>query len=105
MHARLAGLGGERVHACLEATGRYYEPLAEDLHTAGHLVSVINPARLKAFAQATLTRTKTDRTDAVSTSVEKGLIRHFDEAARRAVKGPASCTGAGRAWPDRMPDA
>jgi transposase len=53
-----------RVHACLEATGRYGEGLAEHLHAAGHTVSVINPARLKAFGQATLTRTKTDQTDA-----------------------------------------
>jgi transposase len=52
-----------RVHACLEATGRYGEGVAEHLHAAGHTVSVINPARLKAFGQATLTRTKTDQTD------------------------------------------
>lgn len=52
------------VHACLEATGRYSEGVAEHLHAAGHTVSVINPARLKAFAQVTLTRTKTDQTDA-----------------------------------------
>jgi len=51
------------VHACLEATGRYSEGLAEHLHAAGHTVSVINPARLKAFGQATLVRTKTDQTD------------------------------------------
>ena len=54
----------KQVHACLEATGRYSEGVAEHLHAAGHTVSVINPARLKAFAQATLTRTKTDQTDA-----------------------------------------
>jgi transposase len=53
-----------QVHACLEATGSYGEAPAEHLHAAGHTVSVINPARLKAFAQATLTRTKTDQTDA-----------------------------------------
>jgi transposase len=53
-----------QVHACLEATGRFGEAPAEHLHAAGHTVSVINPARLKAFSQATLTRTKTDQTDA-----------------------------------------
>jgi transposase len=52
------------LHACLEATGRYSEGVAEHLHAGGHTVSVINPARLKAFGQATLTRTKTDQTDA-----------------------------------------
>jgi transposase len=54
----------EQVHVCLEATGRYSEGVAEHLHAAGHTVSVINPARLKAYAGATLTRTKTDQTDA-----------------------------------------
>jgi transposase len=53
------------VRVCLEATGRYSEGVAEHLHAAGHTVSVINPARLKAFGQARLTRTKTDQTDAV----------------------------------------
>lgn len=52
------------VHACLEATGRYGEGVAEHLHAAGHIVSIINPAQSKAFGQATLRRTKTDRTDA-----------------------------------------
>jgi transposase len=60
----LAKHQASRVHVCLEATGRYGEGVAEHLHAAGHTVSVINPARLKAFAQATLTRTKTDQTDA-----------------------------------------
>jgi len=54
----------ERVHACLEATGRYSEGVAEHLQAAGHTVSVINPARLKAYAAALLKRTKTDPTDA-----------------------------------------
>jgi transposase len=54
----------EQVHVCLEATGRYSEGVAEHLHAAGQTVSVINPARLKAFGQARLTRTKTDQTDA-----------------------------------------
>jgi transposase len=54
----------QRVHACLEATGRYSEGLAEHLHAAGHTVSVINPARLKAYAAARLMRTKNDPIDA-----------------------------------------
>jgi transposase len=54
----------ERVHACLEATGTYGESLSLFLHQAGHTVSVINPAAVKAFAQSRLTRTKTDRVDA-----------------------------------------
>jgi transposase len=53
-----------RVHACLEATGMYGEALAEFLHCAGHGVSVVNPARVKAFADSQLIRNKTDRSDA-----------------------------------------
>jgi transposase len=54
----------QTVHACLEATGTYGESLALFLHEAGHRVSVINPAAVKAFAQSRLSRTKTDRVDA-----------------------------------------
>lgn len=54
----------ERVHVCLEATGTYGEALSLFLHQAGHTVSIINPAAVKAFAQSRLSRTKTDRVDA-----------------------------------------
>lgn len=54
-----------QLHVCLEATGRYGEAVATALHMVGHRVSVINPARLKAYAHATMTRTKTDKTDAL----------------------------------------
>jgi transposase len=54
----------ERVHACLEATGTYGDSLSLFLHQAGHTVSVINPAAIKAFAASRLSRTKTDRVDA-----------------------------------------
>ena len=54
----------ERARACMEATGAYGEALALYLHKAGHQVSVINPAAIKAFAQSRLSRTKTDRVDA-----------------------------------------
>jgi transposase len=60
----LAGHGVERVHACLEATGAYGDSLAADLHEAGHSVSVVNPAAIKAYAQSRLSRTKNDRVDA-----------------------------------------
>lgn len=50
--------------ACMEATGVYWENLAEYLHGSGHQVSVVNPARIKAFAQSELLRTKTDAVDA-----------------------------------------
>ena len=62
--AWLSKQGAERVHACLEATGTYSEPLALFLIEAAHKVSLINPAATKAFAQSRLSRTKTDRVDA-----------------------------------------
>ena len=56
--------GVERAHACMEATGTYGEELALYLHHAGHVVSVVNPAKVKGFAQSELSRTKTDKADA-----------------------------------------
>jgi transposase len=53
-----------QVHACLEATGTYSEALATYLYGAGHTVSLVNPAAIKAYAQSVLSRTKTDRVDA-----------------------------------------
>ena len=48
----------------MEATGAYWEALASYLHGLEQRVSVINPARIKAFAQSELLRTKTDEVDA-----------------------------------------
>ena len=52
------------VHICMEATGAYWEALASYLHGLEQRVSVVNPARIKAFAQSELLRTKTDEVDA-----------------------------------------
>ena len=54
----------ECVHACMEATGTYGDALATYLSDAGHRVSIINPAVIKAYAQSYLSRTKTDKVDA-----------------------------------------
>lgn len=59
-----------RVHACMEATGSYGDELAFYLHDAGHTVSIVNPARIKGFAQSELIRTKNDTVDA-------GVIARF----------------------------
>ena len=55
--------GAGQVHACLEATGAYGEALATYLHEAGHEVSIVNPAQIKAYAQSRLSRAKTDKAD------------------------------------------
>lgn len=51
-------------HICIEATGRYGDALALFLHEAGYAVSVVNPARIKAYADSQLQRNKTDPQDA-----------------------------------------
>ncbi len=62
--AWLKSLQITRVHACLEATGTYSEAVALFLHDAGHRVSVVNPLRIKGYAQSNMQRNKTDRLDA-----------------------------------------
>ena len=57
-------------HACLEATGTWADAVALALHEAGHKVSLVNPALIRAFGQSQLKRTKTDKADAQ-------LIAHF----------------------------
>ncbi|HEX7045950.1 MAG TPA: IS110 family transposase [Gammaproteobacteria bacterium] len=54
----------EQMHACMEATSRYGEALAFDLLDAGHKVSIVNPAQIKAFGRSQLSRNKTDEADA-----------------------------------------
>jgi transposase len=70
-----------QVHACLEATGAYGEDLALYLHQQGHIVSIVNPAQIKAFGQSELLRNKDDRPDA-------GLIHRFCEKQRPAAWTP-----------------
>jgi transposase len=64
LHRWLEALATMPIHACAEATGSYGEALALFLHQQGVRVSVVNPARIKAFANSELLRTKTDRVDA-----------------------------------------
>lgn len=56
--------GMTELHVCMEATGVYWEAVAEYLADAGYTVSVVNPAQIKAFGAAALVRTKTDKADA-----------------------------------------
>lgn len=57
--AKQYGGDGVEVHVCLEATGPWGEAAAVALHDAGHTVSVVNPAQIRAFGQSQLKRTKT----------------------------------------------
>lgn len=57
--------GKKQTHVCMEATGMYAFPVAEVLHAVEQQVSVVNPARISAYAKSLLSRNKTDRLDAV----------------------------------------
>lgn len=58
------GAGAVTLHVCLEATGVYWEAVAEVLVAQGMTVSVVNPAQIKAFGASRMVRTKTDKVDA-----------------------------------------
>ena len=49
---------------CMEATGAYSLPLADFLVNQGYSVSLVNPAKIHAFAKSELSRAKTDKADA-----------------------------------------
>lgn len=58
------GVSQSDSHVCMEATSTYYEALAIALAASGWRVSVVNPLRIKAFAESQLMRQKTDKADA-----------------------------------------
>lgn len=83
-------------HICMESTGPYSEPVALALVEAGWRVSVVNPARIKGFAQGELARNKTDRADAA-------LLARFCVAMRPALWAPPSVEWRElRGWVDRL---
>jgi transposase len=75
------GVRPGNAQVCLEATGPYGEALATALAVGGWAVSVVNPARVKGFAQGELSRNKTDRADAK-------LLARFCAAMRPALWEP-----------------
>jgi transposase len=62
--AWLGSLKTKPTQVGMEATGRYWEAVANALHAAEYAVSVVNPAQISAFRTAHLKRAKTDKTDA-----------------------------------------
>lgn len=90
---------------CLEATGMYGEALAVCLHEHDYPVSVVNPVRIKRYAESQLRRNKTDKLDAEiiadfcrtqepplwtpphPTWVElRDLVRHLDDLIKMQVQ-------------------
>lgn len=95
--AWVANRGAKDFRCCMEATGAYWEGLAYHLHERDVEVSVVNPARIKAFAKSELLRTKTDAVDAAliarfcksqepalwmpppqEIKILQALVRHYD---------------------------
>lgn len=56
--------GIKKARICMEATGLYFERLAEFFHAHGHEVVVVNPQCIKAFGKSELRRSKSDPLDA-----------------------------------------
>jgi transposase len=56
--------GVKEAQVCLEATGIYGDLVAETLYSRNYQVSVVNPARIKAYAESQMRRNKTDALDA-----------------------------------------
>ena len=83
LRAWLSKHGVATAHVCMEATGVYWERLAEHLADHGFAVSVVNPARIKSFSGAQGVRTKTDAVDAK-------VIADFCASAAPALWVPAS---------------
>jgi len=86
----------QALHACLEATGTYGNALAQFLYERGQTVSVVNPARIKAFAQTQMARAKTDKADA--TLIARFCALHRPEA----WKPPAPEASELQAWVRRL---
>jgi transposase len=74
---------GKEVWIGMEATGSYGEALCEYVHGQGYRVSVVNPARIKGYAQSQMKRHKTDQSDAA-------LIADFCRTQQPALWTPPS---------------
>lgn len=84
------------MHVCMEATGVYSEPVAQSLHDAGLLVSVVNPGCIKGFGLSENIRNKNDLVDAA-------LIARYCVAMQPQLWTPAPLEQRQlRAWSQRI---
>lgn len=72
----------EQVHVCLESTGTYSDAFAHFFFAHGHIVSILNPARVAAFRKSEGMVSKTDQLDAL-------LLARFCAQKRPAAWQPA----------------
>lgn len=69
---------GENTRVVMEATGRYHEPVAQELHEHGIYVSVINPLAIHGYCTGgTVRKVKNDQND--SLKVAKFTLDHWTE--------------------------
>jgi transposase len=61
---KFIGLLDNDSHVVMEASGPYYVQLARYLHSYGYRVSVVNPLKIRRYAQMRFYRAKTDKKDA-----------------------------------------
>ena len=97
----LKNRNANRVHACLEATGGWSEQVAISLGEAGHIISIVNPARIKAFAQSEMVRTK--RTGSMQLSSRVLLAssaRAVDASCARNTHSARPCAPPTQPYPD-----
>ncbi len=87
----------ECLHACLEATGTYGEALSLFLYQAGHRVSVINPAAIKAFTGSRpLSHENRSRGCRVDRSLlSRASASRVDAIARRSTRLSGTCAPPG----------
>ena len=62
--AHIQSMDGES-RIVMEHTGRYYEPLIQELSRADLFVSAVNPKLIKDFGDNSLRKVKSDKADAV----------------------------------------
>lgn len=85
-----------QVHACLESTGVYSDPVALGLHDLGLRVSLVNPACIKGYGQSENVRNKNDKLDS-------GVIARYCAALQPALWQPAPVEQRQlRDWTDRL---
>ena len=81
-----------RVHACLESTGRYSLGLARALYEAGHVVSIVNPAQIRASRAPSWAVTKlTGSMRRTFASIANCSNRSLGHRLRRPTAGWVSC--------------
>ena len=69
---------GENTRVVMEATGRYHEPVAQELHDHGIYVSVVNPLAIHGYCSGgTVRKVKNDQKD--SLKIAKFALDHWTD--------------------------